>query len=146
MPSPVACPVCDTDGTAVANEVIAQTLAAQPAAPAPLGLKLHVAAPPAPSLPPAPVLQDAPPAEVSSAVDPRGLVQSAAREWGPGDEGDKWKWWYYVLAGICIGGYSIWQAYDQQRAKPLGELFLAVFCVAIGIWDFQRKRKSRASG
>ena len=30
MPSPVACPVCGADGTAAANAVIAQTLAARP--------------------------------------------------------------------------------------------------------------------
>jgi predicted component of type VI protein secretion system len=61
-------------------------------------------------------------------------------------EAEKWKWWYFVLAGVCIGGYSIWQAYDQHRIKPLGELFFAVFCIAIGIWDFQHKRKKRIRG
>jgi hypothetical protein len=35
MPAPVQCPVCGVDGTAVANEVIALTLGAQPALPAP---------------------------------------------------------------------------------------------------------------
>jgi hypothetical protein len=30
MPAPVACPVCGADGAAVANEIIAQALAAQP--------------------------------------------------------------------------------------------------------------------
>jgi hypothetical protein len=35
MPAPVQCPVCGMDGTAVANEVIARTLGAQPALPAP---------------------------------------------------------------------------------------------------------------
>ena len=61
-------------------------------------------------------------------------------------ESDTWKWWYYVLAGVGIGGYSIWQAYDQHRLKPLGELFLAGLCIAIGIWDFQRKRNKRREG
>jgi len=144
MPSSVACPVCGADGTAAANQVIAQTLAAQPVAPevpvAPTipAMRLRsTASSPAPSLPAAPV---------SSAAAPRAPVQPVEREWGPGGRGDNWKWWYYVLAGICIGGYSIWQAYDQHRARPLGELFLAVFCIAIGIWDFQRKRKSRVGG
>jgi len=67
------------------------------------------------------------------------LKQAAARD----SEGDKWKWWYFILAGICIGGYSIWQAYDQHRLKPLGELFFAVFCIFIGIWDFQHKRRKK---
>ena len=136
MPSPVACPICGADGTTAANEIIAGILPSPVAATAAPGLKLHVAGPPAPSLPPAPV---------SQAV-PHASLPPITREWGPGGKGDTWKWWYYVLAGICIGGYSIWQAYDQQRVKPLGELFLAVFCIAIGIWDFQRKRKSQASG
>ena len=35
MPAPVQCPVCGMDGTAVANEVIARTLGAQPVPPAP---------------------------------------------------------------------------------------------------------------
>jgi len=43
----------------------------------------------------------------------------------------------------CIGGYSIWQAYTQKAIKPLGELFFAVFCIFIGIWDFQHKRKKK---
>ena len=30
MPGPVACPVCGADGTAAANEIIAQSLSAQP--------------------------------------------------------------------------------------------------------------------
>ena len=34
MPAPVQCPVCGMDGTAVANEVIARTLGAQPVPPA----------------------------------------------------------------------------------------------------------------
>ena len=32
MPMPVACPVCGADGTAAANEIIARSLPAQPAA------------------------------------------------------------------------------------------------------------------
>ena len=151
MPSPVACPVCGADGTAVANGAIAQSLAAAPVeAPAPAALvldtsrgssasmatptggpRLRTAKPTGNELPAAPVAAAAPAPE---------------REWGPGGRGDTWKWWYYVIAGVCIGGYSIWQACDQHRIKPLGELFLAVFCIAIGVWDFQRKRKSRQRG
>ena len=48
--------------------------------------------------------------------------------------------------GSAIGGYSIWQAYDQHRVKPLGELFLAVLCVAIGIWDFPAQAEEAARG
>jgi hypothetical protein len=70
-------------------------------------------------------------------------MQHAATEHGPGGEGDTWKWWYYVLAGICIAGYDIWKTYDTGRMKYLGGLFLSVLCIAIGIWDFQRKRRRR---
>lgn len=155
MPWTVTCPVCGLDGTAVANQVIAQSLPAMaaattaptaPAAPAAAapdtlipgvpptgasGLRLRSTAsssPEVPSLPATPV--------ASAASLPRPAIRS-----GSGGDSDKWKWWYYVLAGVCIGGYSIWQAYDQQRIKPLGELFLAALCIAVGIWDFQRKRK-----
>jgi len=136
MPSPVACPVCGADGMAAANQIIAQKLAAQPTRAA------ASVAPPALAVPTAtaaaatddgPLLKAALPGRVGAAL-PR---QS---------EGEKWKWWYFVLAGVCIGGYSIWQAYDRHSAKPLGELFLAVFCIAIGIWDFQNKRKKRLRG
>jgi hypothetical protein len=47
MPSPVKCPVCHADGTAAANEILAQ--------------KLTAATPP-PPVPPAPKVQSAPPA------------------------------------------------------------------------------------
>ena len=129
MPSPVACPVCGADGTGAANQIIAQALPAPPA-PAPVAAaKLRM-----------PVAASAPP-EADAPVPAAALRHSFL-----GSESDTWKWWYFVLAGICIGGYSIWQAYDQHRMKPLGELFFAVFCVAIGIWDFQHKRKKRAQG
>jgi hypothetical protein len=52
MPSPVACPVCGADGTAVANEIIAQTLAAQPAVVRPaVAAARPVVAPPGPIRP-----------------------------------------------------------------------------------------------
>jgi len=41
MPTTVACPTCGTDGTAAANECIAQALAAQPAPPSAGGLRLN---------------------------------------------------------------------------------------------------------
>ena len=133
MPSAVACPVCGADGTSAANEAISQSLAAQPAvAPAP-GVRPHFA-PTAPSVPPSPV---------TSAPSPRSPLPRGSQGSEAGGEGEKWKWWYFVLAGVCIAGYSIWQAYNQHRIKPLGELFLAVMCIAIGIWDFKRKSKKQ---
>ena len=135
MASSVACPSCGADGTVAANEIIARALAAQPtAAPAP-GVRLRPeTAAVAPSAPPAPIA-------------PAGSVHSPRHDLLPRPEGsgsgDNWKWWYFVLAGVCIAGYSIWQAYDQHRVKPLGELFLAALCIAIGIWDFKRKRTKK---
>jgi len=134
MPFPIACPVCNTDGTTAANQVIAQMFTSQPPAPIAAAPRTF-AAPPSPGAPP-------PPAPIRPAPQDamRRIVHSSA---GVGGKADNWKWWYYVLAGICIGGYSIWQAYDRQSIKPLGELFLAAFAIAIGIWDFQRKRKEK---
>jgi hypothetical protein len=57
------------------------------------------------------------------------------------EEENKWKWWYWILAGLCIGGFSIWQAYTQHQIKPLGELFLSVIAIFIGVWEFKRKRR-----
>jgi hypothetical protein len=44
VPSPVACPVCGVDGTAAANEIIAQALAAQPIPSPPAVLRVRVPA------------------------------------------------------------------------------------------------------
>ena len=60
MATAIACPVCGVDGTPAANEIIAQTLAAQPTV-----TRLHSAAAPArveaPAPPPlAPILQPSP--------------------------------------------------------------------------------------
>jgi hypothetical protein len=103
---------------------------AAPPAPAPAPVLAHAVAPPAPAPTPASAPTPSPLERISQAAETAG-------------DAEKWKWWYFVLAGICIGGYSIWQSYTQHRIKPLGELFLAVFCIAIGIWDFQHKRKKK---
>jgi hypothetical protein len=135
MPSPVACPVCGADGTAAANAIIAQSLPPRPV-PAPVfKMSMPTAAAPAP------------PSAAAAPVSPRAMLQERLSQLSEGGgEAEKWKWWYFVLAGVCIAGYSIWQAYDQHRIKPLGELFFAVFCIAIGIWDFQHKRKKKRLG
>jgi len=134
MPAPVQCPVCGADGTAAADSIIARALAVQGAAPGVARLRATPA--PAAVAPPAP----APPSPAAAA---RAAVRPQ-QEWGPGGQGDTWKWWYYILAGVCIGGYDIWRTVETGRIKYLGGLFLSVFLVAIGVWDFQRKRKKRA--
>ncbi len=142
MPAAVACPVCGTDGTAAANEVIARSLAAQPA-PAPVAaMRVPTATvPPAPARP----VAAAPGAPVAAQRTPAPR-DGGTEEWGPGGEGDTWKWWYYIVAGVCIAGYDLWQVYDTGRLKYLGGLFLAALCIAIGVWDFQRKKRRRMGG
>jgi hypothetical protein len=158
MPWTVACPVCGLDSTAVANQVIAQAMAAEPA-PATPSTSAAPAAPAADSLVPAVPSSSAPGLRLRSAappeapapatdpslpaapVSPRTSLLRPSAGSGSDSEGEKWKWWYYVLGGIFIAGHSIWQAYDQERIRPLGELFGAAGCIAVGIWDFQRKRK-----
>jgi len=56
MPSSIACPACGTNGTDAANEVIAQSLAAQPGAAPSAGLRLQTVAamPAACAVPPVP--------------------------------------------------------------------------------------------
>lgn len=125
MPAPIACPVCGVDGTAAANDIIAQNLSAPPQ-PAQGGVVV-----------------------MSGREGLATLAQHIAKASQRSDSegaGRKWKWWYFVLAGICIGGYSIWQAYNEHQLKPLGSLFLAVLCIAIGIWDFFYQRKKKRMG
>jgi hypothetical protein len=127
MPAPVACPVCGVDGTAVANDIIAQNMTA----------------------PPPPLTGGATVVSMSAGQGAAMLarhIAAASQRSGGGFEGRKWKWWYFVLAGVCIGGYSIWQAYNEHQLKPLGSLFLAVLCIAIGIWDFFYQRKKKQAG
>jgi len=128
MPYPVACPVCNADGTASANAIIAQALGASAATAAPAATLRATITPPAA-------------AGQSAGATPRRdqPVRSIRRE----SAADTWKWWYFVLAGVCIAGYSIWQAYDRHSIRPLGELFFAALCIAIGIWDFKAKRKKK---
>jgi hypothetical protein len=145
MPHTVACPVCGVDGTAAANQIIAQSMPSVPVAPPPTPvaaprLSIPSARANSPSVAPAPApAAPEPAAQARSAI--ASVIRAAARDEDETDN-DKWKWWYYILAGICIGGYDIWMVYDTGRIKYLNGLFLAVLCIAIGIWDFKRKRKS----
>ena len=153
MPWPVNCPVCNADGTALANAAIAQSVPPAPVpAPQPAGLRISTA--PAMSMPVTPRVTAAPPPPpppaVAQPVMTAPLVTAASEEVKGAikritgvetdSDGDTWKWWYYVVAGVCFAGYDIWRAYDTQRIKPLGGLFLAVILVAVGLW--QRKRKA----
>jgi len=57
--------------------------------------------------------------------------------------GENWKWWYFVLAGIGIGGYSIWQSYTTSSIRPLGSLFLAGLCILVGLWSRKSEAKQK---
>jgi hypothetical protein len=93
MASTIACPVCGADGTVVANQVIAQTMAAQaPIAPAP-GLKLSAVAEPAAPVAPPPAL-------------PSNAPRSIGR---PGSASPKLEWYEQVwialpFALVFVGG------------------------------------------
>lgn len=60
-------------------------------------------------------------------------------------QAENWKWWHFIVAGIGIGGYSIWQATTMQTMKPLGSLFLAVLCLVVGVWS-RNQQGSAGSG
>jgi hypothetical protein len=111
MPRTVACPVCGLDSTAVANQVIAQAMAADsvpappptPAAPPAAAADPLIPTPPPPGVaglklrstatpPEAPALPDAPVSTQTS------LPPSAGA--GSGSAGEKGKPWYAALAGI----------------------------------------------
>ena len=171
MPSTIQCPVCKADGTQAANEIIARTLPPAPipaAAPPP-----QMAVPPPPPRPlttasspgglrisgaaHAPALKPAAAPETEAAPQARpaasgfaGMIKGGARSAlrgadGDDDDGDKWKWWYYVLAGIGIIGYQGWLFYENGfYTKYLSGIFGGLCCIGVGIWDFQRKRSSKA--
>jgi hypothetical protein len=72
-------------------------------------------------------------AEVASTPQPRA---------NNGD-GDTWKWWYYVVIGVLVGAFSIYQIIDGEpiirfggrRGGPVGGLILAVLCILVGVWS-----------
>ena len=169
MPAPIHCPICKADGTQAANEIIARSLPPQPipavapppppmVAPAPRpmtpsaggsGLRIGSAAQAAPALKPISEAEAAAPAPVRTKSAVAGLVQGGVRRALSGDDdddgaADKWKWWYYVLAGIGIIGYDAWMLYDTHRLKFIGGIVGGIFCIVVGVWDFQRKRTDRS--
>jgi hypothetical protein len=115
MPWTVACPVCGLDSTAVANQVIAQGLAAMatspaapvapatPAAPAAAAGDSLVPPPPPPGAPGL-RLRSAEPPEAPSLSAAPGSPQASLPRPAAGSEsgsaGEKGKPWYAALAGI----------------------------------------------
>ena len=54
--------------------------------------------------------------------------------------GNNWKWWHFVLAGILIGAYGGYELYSGKFSKGIGSEVLATLCVFIGLVS----RKSEA--
>lgn len=151
MPAPIKCPACGAEGTAAANEAITYMLSLQPPAAKPMvasppaGIPIAAAAPvaaaapavPARSFAPAAQLAAAPVAPAPSSYAPQALPAEVETE----TDSKAWKWWYYIVAGILIGIMDGWYIYETGRLKYIKGLLLSVLLIAIGIWDFQSKRK-----
>lgn len=107
MPSAIACPTCGADGTAAANEAIAQSA---PAAPPP-AVRLHSSAPP----PPAPLHAAPAPAETPGYRRPllpgqvtreQAAVEAKAKiSWGDSPE--------------SVTAYLRMQGYEREEAKEM---------------------------
>jgi hypothetical protein len=124
MPAPVACPVCGVDGTAAANDFIAQSVAAPvtaaPAAGAPgriasLPSSVHVAAPAAPAVAAAPRTTALLPGQVG-----RAQAETEARAkifWGDStDEVVK----FLMRQGVSVAeSQELVAAMFQERARTI---------------------------
>ncbi len=144
MPASIACPACGMDGTSAANEAIAYMLAAQPAAAstttyaAPMATAASAPPPPRTFAPATKVSAPAAPSPASSyaPVKSDNIETSAS--------GKQWKWWHFILAGICIGGFDGWMVYETGRLKYLNGLFLSVLLIALGVWEFKSTRQKKS--
>jgi len=62
-------------------------------------------------------------------------------------KGEDWKWWYFVVAGVLIGAYGIYELYSKQISKGMGSEVLALLCIAIGLFsrksEMQKKSDSQ---
>jgi hypothetical protein len=51
-------------------------------------------------------------------------------------EADNWKWWYFVVAGVLIGAYGVYEFTQLKIGKGIGSELLAVLCIAIGLFSW----------
>jgi len=56
-------------------------------------------------------------------------------------EADNWKWWYFVVAGVLIGAYGVYEIFNTGIGKGIGSFLLAALCVAIGLFTRQAESK-----
>ncbi len=50
-------------------------------------------------------------------------------------EADNWKWWYFVVAGLLIGAFGIYEFHTWRIGKGIGSEILAALCIAIGLFS-----------
>jgi hypothetical protein len=141
-PDTVACPACGIDGTAAANAVILQSLAAQPAAAnVPVRPRIHIAAPPS-LTPPAAVALPPPVARPRGSAPAIGQTDHTQAEhearakilWGDSQED--------VLKFLMLKGFSHEEASGKVRVlfrermrtvrgMGFGKILMGIF-VAVG--------------
>jgi hypothetical protein len=54
---------------------------------------------------------------------------------------DNWKWWYFVVAGVLIGAYGVYEIYSGKFGKAIGSEVLATLCIVVGV--FSRKSETK---
>lgn len=59
-------------------------------------------------------------------------------------DGDNWKWWYFVVAGLLIGAYGVYEFTELRIGKGIGSEILAVLCVAIGLFSWKTETAKNA--
>jgi len=129
MPTTVACPACGADGTAAANECIAQALAAAPEPPPPGGLRLQgpAAAQIASAPPPIPPVTGRPAAMPPRPRPPTARQGKRGKDGWATDETDFNKLGSYVAIGPAIvAALLAWGIFGLQVSPML-------LCVVVGI-------------
>lgn len=84
--------------------------------------------------------------DVEEAIGPAPAARRPRRGAEAGETG--WKWWAFVIAGVLIIGFSVWQLLEGEpilkiggrRRGPIGGLILGTLSVLIGIWSRPTRR------
>lgn len=120
------------------RKMIAPQLPADP--PAAAGASSRRDRAPEPSL--ADILDDFP-GEDETLTPIAGSAGSVRRSMTESGEGDSWKWWYYVVVGVLIAAFSVWQLFSGEpilrlggrRGGPIGGFLLAALCIVVGLFS-----------